>query len=139
MRSAIMLKVTFIADALLAVGFGLFSWADPLGTFGSIVAVGADDEVALSALRGMSTLYVIVGAACGAAATLPFTLATRFGAVMALRHAWVGLQGVVDREASWLVGDPWPDIVIHAVFFVSYAAALLLARRQGTAGQAPAA
>ena len=124
-----LLRVVLALDALLAVGFGLFSWADPVGTYGTIVALDPDNAVAHSALRAMSVFYVVVGAASAVAATLPHAFARRLAVVFWLRHAWVGAQGFLDREAPWLVGDPWPDIVIHAAFVCVYAALLWMGWR----------
>ena len=48
---------------------------------------------------------------------------------MLLRHLLSGLKGWSEASASWQVGDPVPDLVIHAMFVTAYSVLLVLALR----------
>lgn len=119
-----------LLDAAFAVGFGLASGLFPAETFGTIVDLSGASDLLFAVLTGLSTSYVVIGA-CAVAFVWAGDRGRGLGSlVMAGRHAFVGARGFVDLEAGWLVGDPSPDIVIHAGFVLSYLALLLWWRRR---------
>jgi hypothetical protein len=74
----------------------------------------------MSILGGLSVFYVVIGAVCLPAAFMPSPHDLRVAAVMLLQHAWIGLRGAADINREWIVGDPWPDLTIHALFVIAY-------------------
>ena len=113
----------FGMDALLSIGFGAVSWLSPVSTYGTIVDLsdlGAASRVTWATLSGLSVFYVVMGLVCLCATLMPAPHSSRLAFVMLARHAWVGVQGYRDIGQEWIVGNPWPDIVIHAAFVLSY-------------------
>ena len=113
----------FGMDALLCIGFGAVSWLYPVSTYGTIVDLtdlGAGSSVIWSALSGLSVFYIVVGLVCLCATVMPSPHSSRLAFVMLARHAWVGAQGYRVVGQEWIVGNPWPDVVIHAAFVLSY-------------------
>jgi hypothetical protein len=45
----------------------------------------------------------------------------RVALVMMAQHAWIGIRGISEMDREWIVGNPWPDIVIHSLFVTTYA------------------
>jgi hypothetical protein len=62
----------------------------------------------------------VIGALCLLAAFMPPPHDWRVAAVLLLQHVWVGARGFHDRGQEWIVGNPWPDVVIHTLFVVGY-------------------
>lgn len=53
-----MLRFTFIFDAIIAVGFGLYSWLYPHETFGTITSIPeTDSDVFVALLSSLSLFY----------------------------------------------------------------------------------
>lgn len=122
--------VVFGIDALLSVGFGVASWLHPLSTYATIVDLtdSRTSPVTMAALSGLSVFYVVIGLACLCASFMPPRQAVGLAFVMLARHAWVGIQGYRDVDQEWIVGNPWPDIVIHGAFVLAYSFVVFLAR-----------
>lgn len=125
-----MLKIVFALDGLLALFFGLFSYFNPLGTYGTIMAIpGTQGDMFLSILSSYSIFYVLIGLVCliGLFATFPNN--TWIAAVILVRHLWIGVGKVLDAGKEWIIGDPVPDIIIHSSFIFFYIIALILTIR----------
>lgn len=115
------LKIIFIIDAIIAIGFGIYSWISPYETFGTLVSITESNEsIVLALLSSLSILYILLGLVCviGYKATYPVPL--WIGALMILRHSWIGLMKVSDIGKEWLIGNPYPDIIIHGTFVLAY-------------------
>ena len=114
-------KGTFLIDAIITIGFGFASWFSPHRTFGTILAIPETNEsLILAILSSMSILYVLLGLVCviGIKATYPLNL--WLGGLMIIRHSWIGVMKIFDIGKEWLIGNPYPDILIHAIFFTLY-------------------
>jgi hypothetical protein len=83
-------------------------------------------------LAHLSIFYMVIGALCLVAAFAPRPHDVLLAAVMVLQHAWIGLKGFGEIGSEWIIGNPWPDVVIHAVFVVLYVAAMILRMRHRT-------
>lgn len=119
------LKITFITDALIAVSFGLYSWFFPHETFGTIIAIPEIGSSAfLEILSSLSLFYIVIGLTCliGFKATFPVNIL--IGLLMITRHLLEGLMKIFDLDKEWLIGNPYPDLIIHAVFIVVYSLAI---------------
>ncbi|MCA9705590.1 MAG: hypothetical protein KDK70_07075 [Myxococcales bacterium] len=126
------LSAVFWLDALLGIGFGLVSWLFPMDTYATIVDLGGIAEgraLTLSTLASLSAFYVFIGLVCLCAGFMPRRQQGPLALVMLVRHGWIGSKGLHEAGREWLVGDPWPDIVIHAVFVIAYAAAVVVLAR----------
>lgn len=138
------LSVVFGIDALLSIGFGIVSWLRPLSTYGTIVDlsdVGAEPAVTMALLSGLSVFYVLIGLVCLCATVMPAPHNARLALVMIARHAWVGIQGYRNVGQEWIVGNPWPDVVIHGAFVLAYSLLVYMAVRgpsgwRGSPGEA---
>ena len=118
-----LLSAVFGIDAVLLVGFGIASWLYPLSTYGTIVDLndlGAKPAVTMAALSGLSVFYLVTGLVCLCATVMPPPHSLCLALVMLARHAWVGVQGYRNVGQEWIVGNPWPDIVIHGAFVLAY-------------------
>ncbi|MCU0430101.1 MAG: hypothetical protein MUF42_09030 [Cytophagaceae bacterium] len=121
-------KLTILAlllDALLAIGFGLFSWIYPLHSFGSILAIPeSDSSVFLSILSCLSLSYMLIGITCliGIKATHPTQ--RWLSLLMILRHFLEGIIKLRDMGEEWLIGNPYPDIILHSIFILLYSLAI---------------
>ena len=124
MQTQPLLSLLLAVDALLALGFGAASWLAPLDTYGTIVDVNPPGahQATLAALTSLSMGYLFVGAVCAFAVVLPAAHRSRFAGIMLLWHAAAWGKGYSELGASWLVGDPIPDLVIHGVFASLYVA-----------------
>lgn len=119
-----LLSIVLLVDGVLSLGFGLASWFAPHATFGSIVALkGAqDDALLMSALGALSLMYVLLGFICLVSTALPIAHRIHFALVLALGHLATELKGFNEIGRDWLIGNPWPDIVIHSAFVIAYLA-----------------
>ena len=119
-----LLSIVMLIDGALALGFGLASWFAPHATFGTIVAIQGiqDDGLLTSALGALSLNYVVLGLVCLVSAALPHAHRIRFAWVLALGHMAAELKGFSEIGSDWLIGNPWPDIVIHSAFVIAYLA-----------------
>ena len=117
-----MLSAVFMLDGLISVGFGIASRVAPRSTFGTIVDLGdaRDESLILATLASLSTFYVLIGLVCVLAAFVPSPHKSRLAMLMAINHGWTELKGYQEIGREWLVGNPWPDIVIHSVFICAY-------------------
>ena len=115
-----LLKIIFLIDAILTVGFGVYSHLFPYETFGSIITI-PDEPVVLVILSSLSIFYVLTGLMCfiGSQSKRPINL--WIAGLMVVRHAWLGIFKFMDIGSSWLVGSPYPDIIIHESFVFAYA------------------
>ena len=113
-----------LIDGVVSLGFGLASWFAPHATLGTIVAIeGAEsDSLIISALGALSLMYVLLGVVCLVSAALPLAHRIRFALVLALGHLATELKGLNEIGRDWLIGNPWPDVVIHSVFVLAYLA-----------------
>ncbi|MGL5892397.1 MAG: hypothetical protein ACRC3B_21075 [Bacteroidia bacterium] len=115
------LKLIFIVDAIIAIGFGLYSWFSPLKTFGTILSVPeVGSSVFLAILSSLSLFYVLTGLTCliGFKASAPVN--SWIALLMIVRHLFEGIMKVFDIGEEWLIGNPYPDIIIHTVFIFAY-------------------
>jgi hypothetical protein len=46
------------------------------------------------------------------------------------QHVWIGLRGADQMNRAWIVGDPWPDLIIHALFVIAYSTGIVRRLRQ---------
>lgn len=120
-----MLGVTFIVDAIIAVGFGAYSWLFPKGTFGTIISIPEMGSSALLAiLSSLSLFYIVIGLTCIIGFKAPFLTNIWIGLLMLFRHALEGGMKIFDIGKEWLIGNPYPDIIIHSVFVLAYSFAI---------------
>ncbi len=115
------LKITFIIDAIIAVGFGLYSWFYPHATFGTIISIPeTHSSEFLAIFSSLSLFYILIGltSLIGAKATFPTNI--WIGLLMIARHVLEGVLKIMDIGKEWLIGNPYPDIIIHSVFTIVY-------------------
>jgi hypothetical protein len=117
-----LLSIVLLIDGVVSLGFGLASWFAPDATLGTIVAIkgAASESLIMSALGTISLMYVLLGVVCLVSAALPLAHRIRFAVVLALGHLATELKGLNEIGRDWLIGNPWPDVVIHSVFVVAY-------------------
>ncbi|MDA3907405.1 MAG: hypothetical protein PF484_15140 [Bacteroidales bacterium] len=118
-----LMRTTFLIDFLITFGFGLAAWLSPKGTFGTIISIPPQSEtLILSVLSSLSIFYILIGLVCLIGFKASFPINIWIGAVMILRHGWIGTIGILglDNEKEWLIGNPLPDIVIHSIFVFAY-------------------
>lgn len=92
------LKATFIFDAIIAIGFGLYSWLYPHETFGTIISIPEINSSAFIAiLSSLSLFYILIGLTCliGFKASYPVNIL--IGLLMIVRHFLEGLMKIIDR------------------------------------------
>jgi hypothetical protein len=122
-----MLGITFIIDALIAIAFGLYSWFFPYETFGTIISIpeiGSSAFVAI--LSSLSVFYILIGLTCFVGFKASFPVNTWIGLIMIARHLLEGAMKISDIGKEWFIGNPYPDIIIHAVFIFVYVVAIYL-------------
>lgn len=115
------LKITLIVDSIIAIGFGAYSWFCPHETYGTIISIPEMGSSAfLAILSSLSIFYILIGLTCliGIKAVFPINL--WIGVLMALRHSLEGIMKFFDIGKDWLIGNPYPDIIIHSVFVIIY-------------------
>ena len=120
-----MLGVTFIVDAIIAVGFGLYSWLFPQDTFGTIMSIpkmGSSAFVAI--LASLSLFYIVIGLTCLIGSKAEFPTSIWIGLLMLFRHVLEGGMKILDLGKEWFIGNPYPDIIIHSVFVLAYSLAV---------------
>ena len=112
-----LLRTTLLIDFLITFGFGIAAWFSPKGTFGTIISIPPQSEtLILSLLSSLSIFYILIGLVCLIGFKASFPINNWIGAVMILRHSWIGAIGILGlgNEKEWLIGNPVPDIVIHS-------------------------
>jgi hypothetical protein len=113
------LKATFIVDAIMAIGFGLYSWFSPYETFGTIISIPEMDSAAfLAILSSISLFYILLGLTCLIGFKATFPISFWIGLLMICRHLLEGLMKISDIGKEWLIGNPYPDIIIHSIFAI---------------------
>ena len=127
-----LVSVVLAIDAVLSLGFGLVSYLSPQSTYATIVDLRAvpDDSLVMSILGGLSVFYVVMGAVCLLAAFMPSPHDLGVAAVMMVQHVWIGLRGADQMNRAWIVGDPWPDLIIHALFVIAYSTGIVRTLRR---------
>ena len=122
-----LVSVVLAIDAVLSLGFGFVSYISPHSTYATIVDLRAvpEDSLVMSILGGLSVFYVVIGAVCLLAAVMPSPHGLGVAAVMMVQHAWIGLRGAYHMNREWIVGDPWPDLIIHSLFVIAYSTGVI--------------
>lgn len=116
------LSVTFIIDGIIAIAFGILSWLFPLKTFGTIIEIpDAHTSIFLSILAGLSLFYVVIGFICLIGYKSGYRVTLWIALLMLTRHLFEGALKITDIGKTWLIGNPYQDIVIHSLFVVAYA------------------
>ncbi len=117
------LSSLLVVDAALALGFGVVSGFWPLQTYGTIVQLQPPEAHAatVAALTSLSLHYFLSGLVCLTALKTPAPHRYWLAFVLFARHLVSGVKGYAEVGAVWQIGDPWPDLVIHATFVVLYA------------------
>jgi len=128
-----LMRITLLIDFVISFGFGLAAWFTPKGTFGTIISIPQQNgTLILSLLSSLSIFYILIGLVCliGFKASYPINI--WIGAVMILRHGWIGAIGFLGlgNEKEWLIGNPVPDIVIHSIFVLAYVIGIYFLFRQ---------
>jgi hypothetical protein len=121
------LSVVLVVDALLSIGFGTVSYFLPISTYATIIDLREMSEGSLLAavLGSLSVFYVVIGAMCALAAFMRPPHDIGVAGVMIAQHLWIGARGLHDAEREWIVGNPWPDLIIHSLFVVAYSIAII--------------
>ena len=125
------LSVILITDALIAVGFGLFSWVYPNQTFGTVVSIPeTGSPVFLSIFSILSIFYILIGLTCLIGFLAKFPVNIWIGVLMILRHSLEGLMKILDMDKEWQIGNPYPDIIIHSAFISMYILGIYFVHKQ---------
>ena len=125
MQKGKVLAIVLYIDFFITFGFGLASWLYPHSTFGTIVLLEETaPSLTLALLSTLSLFYVFTGLTCLAGASMPFPYNTWIALVMIVRHGWTGIAGIYGAENEWIIGNPWQDVVIHALFILFYLSSL---------------
>ncbi len=125
-----LLRTVFLIDAIITVSFGLYSWLAPKATFGTIIAIPENNEpLTFAILSSLSIMYILVGlvSLIGFGSKPPTSL--WIAGLLLLRHGWIGTLNILDIGKEWLIGNPYPDIVIHGMFAVCYITGIILILR----------
>lgn len=126
------LQVVLGIDGCIMLAFGAYSLHAPEATYATIVDIagaGSGTALVMALCRSLSIFYVLLGGVALIAARLPVSTSLPFAAMMVVQHAWTGADKWRDVGSAWLIGNPWPDIVIHLVFVLAYLLTTLHARR----------
>ena len=131
MKKGKSLTIVLYIDFLITFGFGLASWFYPHATFGTIVLLEeTGPSLTLALLSNFSLFYVLIGLLCFAGARMPFPYNTWIALVMIVRHGWTGIAGIHGAENAWIIGNPWQDVVVHALFIFFYVFSIYLTIRK---------
>ncbi|PTL85923.1 hypothetical protein [Vitiosangium sp. GDMCC 1.1324] len=117
-----LLSATLGFDALIAITFGVLSGLRPVEIYGSIVNLEplALHEGTVATLTSLSLFYALIGGICLTTIWVQGPQRLALAGLMLLRHLLSGLKGAFEAGASWQVGSPVPDLVIHSLFVVLY-------------------
>ena len=126
------LAITLAVDGLLSCVFGMVSYFSATSTYATIIDLSGmhKDSLMAAVLGSLSVFYVVIGALCLLAAFMQTPHNVRVASVMVGMHVWVGVRALHDAGREWIVGNPWPDVIIHALFMVGYLIAISLRLRQ---------
>lgn len=127
-----LLAIILGVDGLLSSVFGLASYFSVASTYATIIDLSGmrEDSVMAAVLGSLSLFYVVIGALCLLAAFMQPPHNVRVAAVMVVMHVWVGVRGFHDANREWIVGNPWPDLIIHSLFVIGYFIAIALRLRR---------
>jgi len=115
------LPTILVIDAIVTTVFGIVLRLFPVESIGTLFDMtGPEQAVKIFMTNSMATFYVLLGLVCVVGLKAERRTQILIGGIMAFRHAWIGTQGFVDRNAEWLIGSPWPDIHIHSGFVIVY-------------------
>lgn len=119
------LKIILAVDAAIAVGFGVYSWIFPYKTFGTIIAIPEGHSAVFTAiLASLSLFYILIGLTCLIGVRSHFPTNILIGTLMLLRHLLEGVLKIAEMREEWLIGSPYPDLIIHALFILVYIVAM---------------
>lgn len=119
------LRIPLAIDGIIAFGFGLYSWIYPHETFGTIIFIPeVHTSVFLGILSSLSLFYILIGLTCFIGIKSPFPINIWIGLLMVVRHLLEGISKIFDISKEWLIGNPYPDIIIHSVFISLYILAI---------------
>lgn len=125
------LRVFLLIDALIALGFGLYSWLRPNETFGTIISIPENDpSVFISILNTLSVFYIVIGLICIVGFRTNFPTNTWIGLIMIIRHILECILKVFDIGSEWLIGNPYTDITIHSIFIIGYITAIIMSHKK---------
>lgn len=131
MKKFRIISAVLYIDALLSIGFGIFSLLSVDKTFATIIQIGNPaPPVIVAILNSASISYILIGAVCIIAARSSFPINIQLTVVMIFRHAWVGIVGYLDAGKDWIIENPIPDIVIHSVLVLLYLSAIFIEIRR---------
>jgi hypothetical protein len=126
------LSVVLAVDALLSIAFGMVSYFSQSSTYATIIDLGGmrEDSLMSAVLGSLSVFYVVIGALCLCAAFMHPPHDVRVASVMIAQHVWIGARGLHDAGREWIVGNPWPDVIIHSVLVTVYCVGITLRLRR---------
>ena len=131
MKNKSLLTIIFYIDFAITFCFGMVSWLYPHATFGTIVLLeDSGPSLTLALLSTLSIFYVFIGLFCLVGARTPFPYNNWIALVMVVRHSWTGVAGILGAENEWIIGNPWQDVIIHAVFISFYLFSMFLTIRK---------
>ena len=117
-----MLNAAIALDGMLFSGFGIATLVAPIAVFGTIADLtGAEyGTLARALMSSLSIFYILIGLLCFVAVSSSLKSRRHFGLAMSIGHICTAWKGYSEIGQNWLIGDPWPDIVIHISFVVAY-------------------
>ena len=126
------LAIILAVDGLLSICFGFVSYFSATSTYATIIDLSGmrEDSLMAAVLGSLSVFYVVIGALCLLAAFMHPPHDVRVALVLVAMHVWVGARGLHDAGREWIVGNPWPDLIIHSLFVVCYVVAILFRLRR---------
>ncbi len=131
MKNDKLLTIIFYIDFAITFCFGLISWLYPHSTFGTIILLeDSGPSLTLALLSTLSIFYVLIGLVCLVGARTPFPYNKWIALVMIVRHGWTGIAGIMGANNEWIIGNPWQDVVIHALFISFYLISIFFAMRK---------
>jgi hypothetical protein len=126
------LQIVLGIDGIMMFAFGALSAHLPDATYATIVDVagaGSGTALVMALCHSLSIFYVVLGYVALLAARMPIRMSLPLAGAMVVQHGWSGAQKWREVGSEWLIGNPWPDIVIHLLFVLAYLLATLRARR----------
>lgn len=115
------LAIAFTIDGIIAIGFGIFSLVYPNESFGSIFSIPeGHDSLFLSLFSSLSLFYIMIGMVCFVGVESKYSTSRWIAVLMVLRHFFEGVIKIGDMNEEWLIGNPYPDLIIHAILIFFY-------------------
>jgi hypothetical protein len=125
------LRITLFVDGIIAVAFGLFSWLFPLQTYGSVISIPNEQySIFFSILSSLSLFYFVIGITCLIGFKSTYPISFWIALLMLARHLLEGGIKIADIGKTWLIGNPYQDIVIHSIFLIAYLVGLTYTNRK---------